>query len=155
MTGFTSGMRTSLTDDWATPQGLFDQLNEEFDFTLDVCASATNCKVSRFFDVNADGLKQDWTKDVCWMNPPYGRVIGQWVKKAYDTGLGGGTVVCLLPARTDTKWWRDYVMRASELRFIKGRVKFGNSNVGAPFPSVIVIYGTPTTPRITMFEARS
>lgn len=86
----TSGMTSSLTDNWPTPRYVFDPLNEEFHFTLDVCADSVNHKVDRFFDEESDGLKQDWTKDVCWMNPPYGRVIGQWVKKAVETAKGGG-----------------------------------------------------------------
>jgi len=147
MTGFTSGMKSSLTDQWATPQYLFDKLDEEFGFELDVCADETNHKVPRYYDKEANGLEQPW-KGVCWMNPPYGRTIGDWVKKAYESSRGGAVVVYLLPARTDTKWWRDYVMRASELRFISGRVKFGDSDTGAPFPSVIAIFGTPTTPLI-------
>ena len=147
MTALTSGMTSSLTDNWATPQYLFDKLDDEFHFTLDVCASLQNAKCERFYDVKADGLAQEWA-GTCWMNPPYGRTIGQWVKKAYEAARGGAVVVCLLPARTDTRWWRDYVMRASELRFISGRVKFGDAKTGAPFPSVIAIFGTPTTPRI-------
>ena len=150
MPDLTSGMTSSLTDNWPTPRYVFDPLNAEFHFTLDVCADSVNHKVDRFFDAESDGLKQDWTKDVCWMNPPYGRVIGQWVKKAVETAKGGGIVVALLPARTDTKWWKEYVMTASELRFISGRVKFGNAGVGAPFPSVIAIFGTPTRPTISL-----
>ena len=150
MVGFTEGMRSSLTDDWPTPRYVFDKLDEEFHFEIDVCADDRNHKAPIYFTKEIDGLKQEW-KGVCWMNPPYGRTIGDWVKKAYESANRGGDgtiVVCLLPARTDTKWWRDYVMRASELRFISGRVKFGDSNTGAPFPSVIAIFGTPTTPRI-------
>lgn len=90
MTVITSGMMSSNTDQWATPQHLFDKLNEEFHFTLDVCADYTNRKVDRFFDVKADGLKQDWTKDIAWMNPPYGREIPKWVRKAVESAAGGG-----------------------------------------------------------------
>jgi len=147
MSGFTSGMRSSNTDQWATPQYLFDTLDKEFHFTLDVCADQTNHKTARYYDKAQDGLRHAWT-GVCWMNPPYGRAIGDWVKKAYEESRGGAVVVCLLPARTDTRWWRDYVMRASELRFISGRVKFGDAGQGAPFPSVIAIFGLPTTPVI-------
>lgn len=89
MTGFTSGMRSSLTDEWATPEYLFDILDREFHFTLDVCADETNHKCGRYFSKEQDGLKQDWS-GVCWMNPPYGRTIGDWVKKAYESGRGGG-----------------------------------------------------------------
>lgn len=147
----TSGLTSSLTDEWPTPDYLFNELNKEFGFTLDVCATDLNHKCDRYYTKEVDGLKQPW-EGICWMNPPYGRNIGQWVKKAVAASRGGAVVVCLLPARTDTRWWRDYVLHASELRFITGRVKFGNCKVGAPFPSVIAIFGTPTTPRIKQIE---
>lgn len=144
---FTTGMRTSLTDLWATPQYVFDILNKEFNFQLDVCADDSNHKCDRYFTRETDGLSQEWNGR-CWMNPPYGREIGKWVKKAYESAKNGAVVVCLLPARTDTRWWTEYVMKASELRFIAGRLKFGDAKASAPFPSVIAIFGTPTTPRI-------
>ena len=134
----TNVMFSSKTDDWETPQDLFDKLNQEFEFNLDVCATRENRKCRNFYDKELDGLKQDW-HGVCWMNPPYGREIGKWVQKAYEESLTGSTVVCLLPSRTDTKWWHDYCMRG-EVRFIKGRLKFGNSKNSAPFPSAIVIF---------------
>lgn len=148
----TSGLMSSATDEWATPQGLFDRLNAEFGFTLDVCANESNHKVSRYFDKDADGLAQDWTGEVCWMNPPYGREIPKWVAKARATAERGGVVVGLLPARTDTRWWAD-VMQATELRFIRGRIRFGGSSAGAPFPSVVVVWGTPRVPTVTIMEA--
>lgn len=152
MPALTSGMTSSLTDDWPTPSYVFDKLDAEFHFTLDVCADDQNHKADRYYTKEIDGLSQQW-EGVCWMNPPNGRSIGHWVKKAFESARGGGAiVVCLLPARTDTRWWRDYVMRASELRFISGRVKFGNASQGAPFPSVIAIFGTPTTPRISQIS---
>ncbi len=130
---------STATDDWATPQPLFDQLNAEFAFTLDPCASAKNAKCPRYFTPEEDGLRQDWSKETVFMNPPYGRVIGLWVRKAYESAQGGGVVVCLLPARTDTRWWHDYVMRG-EVRFIRGRLRFGDGKNSAPFPSAIVIF---------------
>lgn len=134
------GMFSSKTDMWETPQDLFDRLNQEFHFDLDVCATKENTKCPRFFSPQDDGLKQVWF-GCCWMNPPYGKTIGQWVQKAYEFAADrGGTVVCLLPARTDTKWWHDYCMKAAEIRFVRGRLKFGNSNNSAPFPSAIVIF---------------
>lgn len=148
----TSGMTSSNTDQWSTPADLFRKLDDEFHFTLDVCADETNFKVAKYFDKATDGLKQDWTKEVSWMNPPYGRTIPEWVRKAAETAAGGGVVVALLPARTDTRWWAD-VMKATELRFIKGRVKFGGSPNGAPFPSVIAIWGTPRVPVISIMGA--
>lgn len=133
------GLFTPNTDLCATPQDFFDKLNEEFNFELDVCANDENAKCERYFTETEDGLKQDW-KGVCWMNPPYGRVIGDWVKKAYESSLEGSTVVCLLPSRTDTRWWHDYCMKG-EIRLIKGRLKFGDSTNSAPFPSAVVIFG--------------
>lgn len=134
-----SGLFTSNTDLWATPQDFFDRLNEEFGFELDVCAIAENAKCKKYYNPEIDGLKQEW-EGVCWMNPPYGRSIGEWVKKAYQSSLAGATVVCLIPARTDTRWFHDYCMKG-EIRFVKGRLKFGNSKNSAPFPSAIVIFG--------------
>lgn len=134
----TAVMFSSKTDEWETPQALFDQLNDEFNFTLDVCALPENAKCEAYFTPEQDGLKQEWT-GVCWMNPPYGREIGKWVKKAYTEAQKGITVVCLLPSRTDTRWWHEYCMKG-EVRFIKGRLKFGKSNNSAPFPSAIVIF---------------
>lgn len=133
-----AGLFTSNTDLWATPQDFFDDLNVEFQFELDVCALPENAKCDKYFTPEMDGLNQEW-EGVCWMNPPYGREISKWVKKAYESSLNGATVVCLLPSRTDTKWFQDYCMKG-ELRFIRGRLKFGNSKNSAPFPSVIVVF---------------
>jgi len=143
---------SSETDEWETPQDFFDRLNEEFHFTLDVCATPENAKCSNFFTKRENGLLQKWT-GVCWMNPPYGREIGKWVQKAYESALEGATVVCLLPARTDTAWWHDYCMKG-EIRFVRGRLKFGNATENAPFPSAVVIFrpGVPETGRqLTLF----
>ena len=129
---------SSKTDMWSTPQEFYDELDKEFNFELDVCATSENAKCERYFTPSVDGLKQEWT-GICWMNPPYGREIGKWMKKAYDSSLNGATVVCLVPSRTDTRWWHDYSMKG-EVRFIKGRLKFGNSKNSAPFPSAIVIF---------------
>jgi len=127
---------------WETPQWLFDKLDKEFHFTLDVCASANNTKCNKYWNVEQDALKHNWAanKEVYWMNPPYGREVGVWIEKAYNESLKGATVVCLIPSRTDTKYWHDYCMKASEIRFIKGRLKFGDSKNSAPFPSAIVIF---------------
>jgi phage N-6-adenine-methyltransferase len=130
---------SSATDEWATPAVLFAELQSEFKFTLDVCALPANAKCERFFSPSADGLKQQWT-GVCWMNPPYGRTIGRWVQKALESASEGVTVVCLIPARTDTSWWHEYVTKADETRFVRGRLRFGNATTGAPFPSAIVIF---------------
>lgn len=114
----TKGMLSSNTDLWETPQDFFDKLNEEFHFDLDVCALPENAKCEKYFTPEQDGLFKEW-RGTCWMNPPYGRKIGAWVQKAYETSAHeGGTVVCLLPARTDTAWWHDYAMKG-EVRFIR------------------------------------
>jgi phage N-6-adenine-methyltransferase len=129
---------SSITDLWATPQGFFDGLKAEFAFVTDVCATEKNAKCSSYFTPEQDGMKQTW-KDVCWMNPPYGRAIGAWMKKAFDSSRNGATVVCLVPARTDTAWWHDYATKG-EIRFLRGRLKFGAQKNSAPFPSALVVF---------------
>lgn len=124
---------------WETPLELFNELNEEFHFNTDVCAVPETAKCKEYYTPEIDGLKQKW-HGVCWMNPPYGKDIGKWMEKAYMESLNGVIVVCLIPARTDTKYWHNYCFKASEIRFIKGRLRFGNSNNSAPFPSAIVIF---------------
>ena len=134
-------MFSSKTDLWSTPQDLFDRLNNEFHFTLDVCANEYNHKCDNYYTKEQDGLNQPWIGTV-WCNPPYGREISQWVKKAFLASVNGSTVVMLLPSRTDTKWFHDYIYKRNnvEIRFIKGRLKFGDSKNSAPFPSMIVIF---------------
>lgn len=134
---------SSKTDLWSTPQDFFEKLNTEFNFTTDVCATFENAKCKNYFTAETDGLKQVWLGR-CWMNPPYGRTIGAWMKKAWESSLRGATVVCLVPARTDTRWWHDYAMRG-EIRFIRGRLKFGGSKNSAPFPSAIIIFNSVFT----------
>lgn len=130
-----AGMMSSATDEWATPQDFFDGLNQEFGFGLDVCATAENAKCDAYYTKEQDGLTQAWNEAsaVCWMNPPYGRQISKWMKKAYEESQKGATVVCLVPARTDTAWWHDYAMRGS-VRFVRGRLKFGGGQKQRPFP---------------------
>jgi len=128
---------SSRSEEWETPQDFFDRLNEEFGFTLDVCATAENAKCEKFFTKEEDGLRQDWDGETCWMNPPYGRMVADWMRKAYQSNA---TVVALVPARTDTHWFHNWVYYKADLRFVKGRLKFGNSKYAAPFPSLIVIY---------------
>jgi len=111
---------SSASDNWATPQDLFDRLDAVHGFTLDVCASADNAKCARFYTKEQDGLAQEWT-GTCWMNPPYGREIGRWMSKAVQSARSGAIVVCLVPARTDTAWWHDYAVQG-EIEFIRGRV---------------------------------
>jgi phage N-6-adenine-methyltransferase len=135
------GMFTSASDEWETPQDFFDGVNAAYHFNLDVCATHANAKCGRYFTKEQDGLSKEWN-GTCWMNPPYGREIALWVRKAYESSLEPGTVVvCLLPARTDTKWWHDYVIaHAGSIRFIRGRLKFSGKD-RAPFPSALVVFG--------------
>ena len=136
------GLFSSATDDWGTPQALFDDINTEFGFTLDACASSHNFKVDNYFTKEDNALTKDWP-GIVWMNPPYGRTIGTWMSKAFSEAQKGGIVVCLVPARTDTAWWHDYAMKG-EIRFLRGRLKFEQpgfaKNSSAPFPSAIVIF---------------
>lgn len=138
----TDALFSSKKMDWATPPEVFDPLNREFSFTLDVCATEENHKCPHFITPEWNALTADWGSEVCWMNPPYGRTIGAWMRKAHESSLAGATVVCLVPARTDTAWWHDYAMRG-EIRFMRGRVKFVGAEHSAPFPSAIVIFRPP------------
>lgn len=128
-------MFSSKSDNWETPQDFFDKVNEEFHFTLDVCATDQNAKCRNYYTIEQDGLSLPWTGTV-WCNPPYGSVINRWVKKAAEAAC---TVVMLLPARTDTSWFHDYIYGKAEIRFIRSRLKFGNAD-RAPFPSMLVIF---------------
>src|ERR1035437_7567439 len=109
---------SSESNEWYTPQEVFDRLDKEFGFTLDPCATADNTKCPNYYTMADDGLAQDWSKDTVFMNPPYGRGIGQWIKKAHDEALRGATVICLIPARTDTVAWHDYIFSKAEVRFM-------------------------------------
>lgn len=130
---------SSESELWSTPQAFFDAYNICYGFEIDVCALPGNAKCAKFFTPEDDGLKQDWSPNVCWMNPPYGRAIAAWMKKAYEESLRGATVVCLVPARTDTSWWHNYAMKG-DIEFIKGRLKFGGSENSAPFPNAVVVF---------------
>lgn len=130
---------SSKTYEWSTPQAYFDLVEAEFGFfDLDPCATADNTKGRAWWTKEQDGLGKPWYGRV-WMNPPYGYGIKDWVRKAYTSSLRGCLCVCLLPARTDASWWHDYVMKG-EVRFIRGRLKFGGSKTNAPFPSALVIF---------------
>jgi site-specific DNA-methyltransferase (adenine-specific) len=138
---------SSKNTDWETPPEVFNALNDTYNFTLDVCATKENTKCEHYFSPEDDALTKDWGGETCFMNPPYGREIGKWVKKAYEESKKPNTtVVCLLPARTDTRWFWDYVMDGDgEITFIKGRIKFmykGKRIAPAPFPSMIVMFKT-------------
>jgi len=140
-------LMSSQMSDWATPQSFFDRLNSEFGFTVDVCATEANTKVKDSF-IHSNSLSEDWGawnidgrgRDRCFMNPPYGREIGKWIKKAFEEPC---LVVALLPARTDTKWFHEYIWQKPNvhIRFLKGRLKFEGALYPAPFPSMVVIFG--------------
>ena len=132
------GLMTSNTDLWSTPRDFFDDYNAIYHFDVDVCATAENALCAKFYSPEDNGLSKEW-HGVCWMNPPYGREIIKWMKKAYESSLHGATVVCLVPARTDTAWWHDYAMKGN-IEFIRGRLKFGSSKNSAPFPSAVVVF---------------
>ena len=135
-------MFSSTTNEWETPQDFFDKLNEEFHFTLDPCATHENAKCKKYYTVKEDGLKQDWQGETVFCNPPYGKAIKNWVKKCYEESRKPNTtVVMLIPARTDTTYFHEYIYKkAKEIRFVKGRLKFGCSKNSAPFPSMVVIF---------------
>ncbi len=143
---------SSATVEWETPAALFEELNREFRFSLDVCASEENAKCESYYSEKSDGLRCDWVKaggaGAAWCNPPYGRTIGAWVAMAAKTARLGRTVVMLVPARTDTRWFHDHIWDHSknqpragvELRLLPGRLKFGNAKSCAPFPSAVVVF---------------
>ena len=134
-------MFSSKSDNWATPQRLFDELNREFAFTLDPCASVENAKCDFFYTKEDNGLLQNWGGHNVFCNPPYGKEIGKWVAKcAEESNKFNTCCVMLIPARTDTKWFHQYIWGKAEVRFLKGRLKFGNAKNAAPFPSMIVIF---------------
>jgi phage N-6-adenine-methyltransferase len=133
-------MFSSDRPDWATPSEIFGPLCDEFGFTLDVCATSENAKLIRFFSPEQNGLLQTWAPERCWMNPPYGREMDKWILKAYQESQNGALVVALVPSRTDTKWFHEYVLGKSEIRFVKGRIRFVGATCGAPFPSMVIIW---------------
>ena len=140
-------MFSHKSDLWTTPQKLFDELNEEFHFTLDVAASPENAKCKEYFTEEDNGLQLDWDNHICFMNPPYSQ-ISEWIKKASIENAKGTTVICLIPSRTDTRYWHQYIWNKAthrpydgvEVRFLQGRLKFSNSKNSAPFPSCIVVF---------------
>lgn len=139
----TDVMFSSARDDWETPQDVFDRLDEEFHFTLDPCADAYNHKCSKYYTKEQDGLIRSWRGETVFCNPPYGRELKYWVSKALSEANDQSTiVVMLIPARTDTLWFHNYIYQnpTVEVRFIKGRLRFGGSKNSAPFPSMIVIF---------------
>jgi phage N-6-adenine-methyltransferase len=149
-------MFSRATDEWATPQEFFDRLHEEFEFSVDAAASASNHKCPRWFGLDhfehdrRDALAVSWVErygETAWLNPPYSK-CREFIAKAAEEARKGCTVVCLVPSRTDTRWWHEHVWDADlhqarpgvEVRFIKGRLKFGGATAGAPFPSVVIVF---------------
>lgn len=131
---------SSKSDDWYTPIDLFNSLNEEFNFTLDPCASDLNHKCNKYYTINDNGLLFSWEDEVVFCNPPYSD-IKRWCEKCcYEYLSNNITIVLLIPARTDTQYFHEYILPYCELRFIKGRLKFGGSKNSAPFPSILCIY---------------
>lgn len=139
---------SSTRDDWPTPGWLFSELDREFGFTLDAAASLENAKCPTYFTRAQDGLAQPWAPHVVFCNPPYGtRETGRWVAKAFEESERGTTAVLLLPARTDTRWWHDYIEPRVQVRFLRGRLKFEGAEHPAPFPSAVVVFRPPSDPR--------
>lgn len=136
----TKVMFSSNSDEWATPEDFFNMINQEFHFNLDPCATSENHKCEKFFTMEQNGLNMDWGGYRVFCNPPYSNVA-EWVAKCYEEGCKENTLVCMLiPARTDTRYFHDYILNRSEVRFIKGRLKFGQSKNPAPFPSMLVVF---------------
>ncbi len=132
-------MKTDDRKDWRTPSWLFELLDQEFDFCLDASASSRDHKTPNYLDEDLDGLSVQWWGRV-FVNPPYGRELDAWMRKAYLASRAGAVVVALVPSRTDVAWWHDYVSRASEIRFVRGRLGFNDSRGRAPFPSVVIVF---------------
>lgn len=135
---------SSKSVEWETPQDFFDKLNEEFQFTLDACASDENAKCDRYFTIRQNGLAQDWSGEMVWLNPPYGTHIKRWIEKARGERA---TTVCIVPARTDTRWWglfwdydRHKPIENCEVRFLPKRIRFQGVEKDAPFPCAVVIF---------------
>ena len=132
---------SSTTEEWATPKDFFDALDAEFHFTLDPCSTDDNAKCAKHYTKEQDGLSQDWIGERVFCNPPYGREMPRWIAKCAEHGMRGGIAVMLIPARTDTRAFHEYIYHKAEIRFIRGRLKFGGAKNSAPFPSMVVVFG--------------
>ena len=134
-------MVSSKSNEWSTPQSFFDELDREFCFTLDPCATKQNTKCGKFYTIEDNGLKYSWAGEVVFMNPPYGGNAGKWVEKAWYESQHGTTVVCLIVSATDRTYWHDYIFPyASEIRWLRGRLIFGDAKETAPFASAVAIF---------------
>lgn len=131
---------SSEKHDWTTPREFWEKLDAEFGFTLDAAASEENALCPAYYTAETDGLSQDWSGHTVWCNPPYGRAIGNWIRKAHEESLKGTTVVMLIPARVDTAAWHDVIFPHAEVRFVRGRLKFGSATENAPFPCAVVVF---------------
>jgi phage N-6-adenine-methyltransferase len=142
-------MFSSESNEWATPMDFYNKLNNLYGpYNLDPCSTPQNAKCQYHFTVEDDGLTQDWSGRNVFMNPPYGKEIGKWIAKAYEESRKQNTTVtCLIPSRTDTKYWHDYCMKADKVLFVKGRLKFGSAKNAAPFPSAVIIFTGKNTTR--------
>jgi site-specific DNA-methyltransferase (adenine-specific) len=153
---YNDGMqRTTADPTWETPQWLFDYWAARFQFSIDVCAVNETTKCEEYFSPERNGLIQDWDGETCWMNPPYGREIVKWCKKAADEADNGAVVVGLIPARTDTGWWHDHVIRASRIYFLRGRIQFDNCGVNAPFPNAVVVWAGVSPAKVEWLDLRN
>lgn len=140
---YNEALVSSKSNEYATPQSLFDQLHKEFNFTLDPCSTNENAKCKKHYTIEDNGLDQDWSNEKVFMNPPYGYQTEDWLTKAYNESLNGATVVCLIPARTDTAVWHDIIFKyAKQIRFVRGKIIFGDSKWTAPFASALVIFSS-------------
>ena len=140
MARFTKNRFDSEISERETPQEFFDRLNNEFNFTLDPCATPENAKCEKFFTKEDNGLLQDWSNHIVYCNPPFGRETKKWVKKAYYESKKDALIVLLVLAKTNTLWWHNYCMQANEIRFIKGRPKFKGMKYGLPWPLALIIF---------------
>lgn len=137
----TEVMFSSRTPEWATPDDFFKKLDAEFHFTLDPCSTDENAKCRKHYTRDDDGLIQDWGGETVFCNPPYGRELPKWVRKCYEESRKPDTVcVMLIPSRTDTAYFHDWILGKAEIRFIRGRLRFGGCKTGAPFPSMVVVF---------------
>ena len=139
---------SSATEEWPTPAAFFAKLNRRFDFTLDPCATPDNAVCPLYFTKADDGLKQDWGTHRVFCNPPYGRQIGKWVRKCFEASQAGALVVLLVPSRTDTRWFHHWVHNKAKITFLPGRLRFGEADSCAPFPSLLAVY-SPHRPATT------
>lgn len=153
MAKFDSNRFTSAKTEWATPPDLFAQIDSVYHFTLDACALPENHKCEKYFTPDVNGLTQDWSGNVVWLNPPYGKEMVGWLKKALSETSKGVVTVALIPARTNTKWWREVCLKAREIKFICGRPAFGDATHGLPWPLALVIFGpVEHYPLLTSFD---